>query len=53
MAETAIYLDLTHLRQRLLVFENGMHYSSLILAKNFNAKIQILSPQVIIPGSSL
>ena len=33
MAETAIYLDLTHLSQRLLVFENGMHYSSLILAK--------------------
>ena len=25
MDETEIYLDLAHLRQRLLVFENGMH----------------------------
>ena len=47
MAETEIYLDLAHLRQRLLVFKNGMH-DSLILAK-----IQILSPPVIIPGRSL
>ena len=48
MAEKEIYLDLAHLRQRLLVFENGMHDGSLILAK-----IQILSPPVIIPGRSL